>query len=282
MMFVAWVLLQAQPALPPAPPPPPPPLHGGNGPMTCPIGGEALEGWQMGSYSTYGERPDGRPYSYMPFPFPVPECPGNHLVVFDDFSEADKAALAKLIVTPAYTRLVADGETPHYRAFWLATRLGRPESQALGWLQAALWAETPGRNEGADGPNNGARRTRYAAEFVDRLRHLPADTSARDRLWLTARAANLLRQKGDFAGAEALRQDALSLVGQPGVGDGWDDYLARLAKVVARRDGSVEPIDMIPTREAASYCAEPKKFGLNEQDIRLCKAPDIVKEATES
>ena len=40
----------------------------------------------------------------------------------------------------------------------------------------------------------------------------------------------------------------------------------------------VEPIDMIPTREAASYCAEPEKVGLSEQDIRLCKAPDIVKE----
>ena len=110
------------------------------------------------------------------------------------------------------------------------------------------------------------------------MRHLPADTSSRDRLWLTARAANLLRQKGDFAGAEVLRQDALSLVGQPDVGDGWEDYLGRLAKVIARRDVSVEPIDMIPTREAASYCAEPEKVGLSEQDIRLCKAPDIVKE----
>lgn len=273
-MFVAWVLLQAQAA-----PPPVPPLHGGNMPMICPIGGEAYQGWQMGSYSTYGERPDGRPYSYMHFPFPVPECPGNHLVVFDDFSDADKAALARLIATPVYARLVADGETPHYRAFWLATRLGRPDAEALGWLQAALWAETPGRNDGPDRPDSRARRARYAATFVDRVRHLPADISARDRLWLTARAANLLRQSGDFAGADMLRQDALLLVGQPGVGAGWDRYLGQLAAVIARRDASAEPLDMIPAREAARYCAEPKKTGLNEQDIRLCKAPEIVKEA---
>ena len=58
MMIIAWALLQSQVQ---TPPPPPPPIHGGNVPMTCPIGGETFSGWQMGSYSTYGERPDGRP-----------------------------------------------------------------------------------------------------------------------------------------------------------------------------------------------------------------------------
>lgn len=273
MMFVAWALLQAQPA-----PPPLPPLHGGNVPMTCPVGGESFSGWQSGAYSTYGERPDGRPYSYLPFPFPVPECPTNHLVVFDSFSDADKAALAKLIATPAYARLVANGETPHYRAFWLATRLGRSDGDALGWLNAALWAETPGRLEGPDRPESRARRARYAAEFVQRVRQLPAETSAKDRLWLTARAANLLRQMGDFQAAEAMRRDALSLLGQPGVGDGWDWYLGKLAPVIARHDASVEPLDMIPAREAARYCEKPREAGLSAADIRLCQAPEIAKE----
>lgn len=274
-MMIAWVLILAQTA----PPPSVPPLHGGEASMTCPVGGETFSGWQAGgSYATYGERPDGRPYSYMPFPFPLAECPSNHLVVFDDFSDADKDALAKLIATPAYAKLVADGETPHYRAGWLARRLGRSEPESLRWLQAALWAETPGILEMPDTVENRTRRSRYAREFVDRVRHLPADTSAKDRLWLTARAANQLRQLGDFDGAEAVRRDAVLLVGQPGVGEGWDRYLASLAHVIARRDASAEPLDMIPVQEAASRCAKPGDVPLSRVEKRLCATPEIAAE----
>ncbi|WP_230483779.1 hypothetical protein [Sphingomonas sp. Leaf21] len=282
MLIVAWALLQAQTVPPPQqtpPPPPPPPMHGGMVPMTCPIGGERFSGWQAGSYSTYGERPDGRPYSYLHFPFPVPECPGNHLVVFDNFPDADKAALAMLIATPAYARLVAEGDTPYYRASWLSARLSRPEPVSLGWLQAALWADTPGFIDPLDSTEAGKRRARYASEFVDRVRRLPSDTSMKDRLWLTARAANQLRQMGDFAAAETMRHDAMAMLGQPGVGDGWDDYLAKLGPVIARRDASVEPLDMIPVREAAYRCAKPGKTPLSAMETRLCAKPTIAAEA---
>ncbi|MBN3538652.1 hypothetical protein, partial [Sphingomonas pseudosanguinis] len=47
-------------------------------------------------------------------------------------------------------------------------------------------------------------------------RNLPADTSAKDRLWSTARAANQLRQSGDFKDAEAMRQAAMAVIGQSG------------------------------------------------------------------
>ena len=275
MMIIAWALLQSQVQ---TPPPPPPPIHGGNVPMTCPIGGETFSGWQMGSYSTYGERPDGRPYSYMQFPFPVPECPDNHLVVFDRFSETDKAALAVLIATPVYAKLVAQKDSAHYRAAWLAARVGRPESAVLGWLQAALWAQTPGPRDGPDTPEMRARRTRYASEFVERVRHLPANISLKDRLWSTARAANQLRQMGDFAGAEAMRRDAMALLGQPGVGEGWDAYLTKLGPVIARQDASAEPLDMIPAREAAYRCAKPGDAPLSAVEVRLCTTPTIAAE----
>ncbi|WP_322962891.1 hypothetical protein [Sphingomonas fuzhouensis] len=280
MTIIAWALLQAQTGMAPAaePPPPPPPLHGGDQPMTCPVGGERFSAWRATMYSTYGERPDGRPYSYMHFPFPVPECPGNHLVVFDSFSDADKAALATLIATPDYAKLVADGEPPHYRAYWLATRLARPEGDALGWLQTALWATTPGPNDGPDNPANAARRKRYAQEFVERVRRLPADTSVSDRLWLTARAANQLRQMGDFAAAETMRQAALPLVGQPGVGKGWDDYLAKLRVVITRHDASAEPLDMIPPQQAKYRCDNPGRVPLNAVERRLCPAVTSAKD----
>lgn len=271
MTIFAWALLQAQ-TVPPAEPPPPPPLHGSGRPMTCPVGGEAFSAWQATMYSTYGERPDGRPFSYMPFPFPLPECPGNHLVVFDNFSDAEQAALATLIASPDYAKLVADGEGQHYRAFWLATRLGRPEGDALGWLHQALWATTPGANDGPDDPANAARRQRYAREFVARVHALPAETSVADRLWLTARAANQLRQLSDFAGAEAMRKAALPLVGQHGTDKNWGVYLDKLGRVIARRDASPEPLDMIPSEVAADHCHRSDSLPLSRADRRLCAA----------
>lgn len=280
-MMIAWALLQAQvPATTPTPPPPPP-MHGGDVPMTCPVGGETFSGWQMGSYSTYGERPDGRPYSYMMFPLPVAECPGNHLVVFDRFSDSDKAALAVLIATPDYAEMVARKDSGHYRAAWLAARLSRPEPQILSWIQAALWGQTPGPRDGRDTPEMQERRSRYGQAFVTRVRNLPADTSAKDRLWSTARAANQLRQSGDFKGAEAMRQAAMALIGQPGTGEGWDDYLGKLGTVIARRDASVEPLDMIPPREAAYRCAKPGDVPLSRTEVRLCATPDIAREVAD-
>ena len=40
-------------------------------------------------YSIMGRRPDEKPYSELPFPRPMPECPGNGLVMFDRFSPAE-------------------------------------------------------------------------------------------------------------------------------------------------------------------------------------------------
>lgn len=274
MMFVAWALLQVQ--APVQTPPQLPPLHGGPAAMTCPVGGESFSAWQANMFSTYGSRPDGRPYSYLPFPLPVPECPSNHLVVFDTFSDAEVAALAKLIVTPAYAKLVANDDSAYYRAFWLATQLGRPDPDALSWLEAALWAVTPGFDEGPASKDGLARQRQYAFEFVDRVRHLAPATGAQNRVWLTARAANQLRQLGDFSGAKAMLRNARSVADQPGVDEGWRVHLDKLATVIGRRDASVEPLDMIPATEAARRCTRSGRHPLKRMEKRLCAAPEIV------
>jgi hypothetical protein len=110
--------------------------------MTCPVGGETFSAWQPAMFSTYGERPDGKPYSYLPFPFPLPECPSNKLVVFDKVSTQDAENLARLIGTADYKRLIGS-ETTYYRAYWLAGKLGRPEVLRLGLLLSAIWQVTP-------------------------------------------------------------------------------------------------------------------------------------------
>ena len=139
-MILPAILMAAQAATPP----PPPPFHGGPAPMTCPVGGEAFSAWRPTMYSTYGERPDGRPYSGDAFfPFPLPECPTNRLVVFAEFGPAEVTRLAGLIATPRYREMIGR-ETPHHRASWLSARLGRPPDEWLDLLLQASWEVTPG------------------------------------------------------------------------------------------------------------------------------------------
>ena len=55
----------------------------------CPVGGEKFKYTSTGSWSTWGERPDGKPYGSWIFPSPLPECPGNKLVMYREFSPVE-------------------------------------------------------------------------------------------------------------------------------------------------------------------------------------------------
>lgn len=254
-----------------APSPPLPPLHGGPAPMTCPVGGEAFAPYRATHYSTYGQRPDGRPYSYMPMPLPIPECPTNKLVVFDDFTPAEVETLAALIAAPDYAALV-ERENAYYRGYWLAGRLQRPARTVLGLLNAAIWAEAPGRGE--PGRGDPARAARYREALVREVDRLPADTAAEDRLWLQARATNALRELGRFEEAEEMRVRTHAFASTMSDSAG-KTYLDRLAPVIARRDASVEPLDMVPELEAGRVCMDEP--GLSDFDRSVCARPEIVK-----
>lgn len=238
-----------------APPPPLPPLHGGPAPMTCPVGGENFSSFSPGAWSTYGERPDGKQYSYLPLPFPVPECPTNKLVVFSQFTAAEIEALSKIIATEEYRHLAAT-ETTYYRAYWLAGKIGRPEPEALSFLMPAIWQVTPGDMAPLPSRENLARAKRYQTLLVDRVSALPPSFSVKDRFWLTARAANTARELGRFKDASMLHRRAIELLASmPSTKAlGWDVYLAKLAQVIARRDTSIEPLDMVPPQMVSSIC----------------------------
>ena len=273
MMLLLVLLLQvAQPA-PVASPSTPPPLHGGPQQMTCPVGGERFPAWQASMYSTYGERPDGKPYSYLPFPFPVPECPGNKLIAFDKFSEAEKAALANIIVTIEYKRLI-ETDTTYYRAYWLANKLGRPKSQALGLLLSAIWQVSPGKMSEAATDKNRAQLARYQSTFVSEVRHLSPSVDAKDRIWLEARAANAARQMMHFDEAERLRKQAVKSLAGVTEKRGWDTYLATLHDVITRNDASVEPLDMIPEQQVAFTCINQRPS--NAFDRATCAKPTVA------
>lgn len=270
MRLLALLLQSAQPA---GAPPPLPPLHGAPREMACPVGGERFSPWRVSSYSTYGARPDGRPYSYLPFPLPLPECPGNRLIVFDAFSSAETAALAQLIETEAYKRLI-ESETSYYRAYWLATKLDRPRPEALHLLLSAIWQISPGEMAGDVTRESEAQLQRYQALFVREVRRPSPKAEAKERLWMEARAANAARQMGRFGEATKLRGQAEKSLGHVAEKGGWAAYLARLKVVIDRRDTSVEPLDMIPQMRAASLCAE--KPPVAAFDRAFCARPDVM------
>ena len=262
------LMLQAAANGPIPPPPEPPPLHGASVSMTCPVGGEPFSAWRVSHYSTFGARPDGKPYSYMPFPFPLPECPGNTLLVFGTFSPAEIERLTPVVASQDYQRL-RGVETPYYRAAWLATAIGRPESEALGLLLTATWEakDEPGGDPG--------RARRYQAAFAKRVAAMPDTGEAKDRGWLQARAANTFRELGDFRAAEAMRQRAIATFRGMTDPAGWDGFLGGLGPAIARGDATSEPLDLLPKSEAAMRCAgEPDH--LSAFDRGVCATPAIA------
>lgn len=244
----------------------PPPVHGGPEQMTCPIGGERFEALVTGHYSTRGARPDGRPRSYWYMPLPLPECPSNGLVIFGDFTPEQIAALTPLIASPDYRRLVAE-ESSYYRAQWLATRIGLPEREALWLLLSATWQVKSGNGPIGQPMPSPTKSRLYQQEFVARVRALPVDARDPTYIGLYARAANAERELGDYRNAAAMLTRLRAWLANPDPSR-WEDedsaprdwarFAASLARVVARRDASVDPLDMMDDIDAAWLCVDPE------------------------
>ncbi|MFZ4690364.1 MAG: hypothetical protein ACOYLS_14075 [Polymorphobacter sp.] len=243
-----------------------------------------------GSYSQWGSRPDGKPYGSWEFPNPVPECPGNRLVMYRDFTAEEAKRLKLIIASPEYRALAAD--TSYYRVAALMTALGEGDAIDRAWtlLQASWQADD-------DTP----RKAKYQREFIAATTALPkpaAPDAISTWLLMQGRAANALRELGDFTAAAALlatlETAAIDTVipaerSSPVPGStgrtvenyaeiaaakrrkGSAEYLTDLAVVVARRDADAEPIDMIPVRMAAARCS-----AAGAAAPPTCKAPDIA------
>jgi len=247
--------------------------------MTCPIGGESFEFVSPGSIVSWGERPDGKPYGS--FPTELPECPGNGLVLYKDYSPEEVAKLEPLIASDAYGAL-RKADVPFYRAYWLMTQLGVPAGARLIALQRATWSES-----------NPELRPRYLAEFAEETAKLPRKPEDVNWIGMEARAVNALRELGRFADAQA-RLDKLPLsalavtapkpedrseaAGRARARANWLTYLQSLKAVIARADSSLEPFDMLPRREWVGRCLEGK--GLSEAQQAHCTAQtSVVEEA---
>lgn len=245
--------------------------------MTCPVGGETFTYIATSSFSTFGSRPDGKPYGSWIFPTPLPECPTNRLVMYRNFLPEEIAQLTQLVQSADYVAL--HGEAPYYRAQWLATRMDAGKADYPLWiLLQASW--------GVD--DDLPRKARYQAEFVERSAAFPIDPPKVETLILRFRVANALRELGRFNEALAAL-DTISLdvptplVGDPVIDNEEDrearEYLAEqsalLREYIARRDTSSEPVRMVPESTAASICALAMATVAADVDP-FCSSPAMI------
>src|SRR5687768_13394200 len=109
--------------------------------MTCPIGGAAFKFTTTASHTTFGTRPDGKPFGSWTFPLALPECPDNGLVLYKDYTPEEVARLEPLVASEAYQALRKE-DTPYYRAYWLMRAMELvPERYLWALLQAGWEAE---------------------------------------------------------------------------------------------------------------------------------------------
>jgi hypothetical protein len=214
--------------------------------VTCPIGGEQFTYVTTASYSTFGARPDGKPFGSWRFPLDMPICPSNGLVLYREFTAEELAKLTPAIATDAYRGLAA--ETQYYRAAWLEEQLAPGTEIVAGLLLQASW-------ESDEQPT---RKARYQREMIAAEAEVRHGSETQQWFW-RARIINAWRELGEFDKASALLT-ALDLASlRPSTPPAAEQdgklnergkayylkFFTRLKAVIARRDMSAEPADMM-------------------------------------
>lgn len=251
--------------------------------MTCPIGGGSFTFTPGEPGPVIGTRPDGRPYGASAFPFPLPECPGNGLVLYKEYTPEEVAKLEPIVASEAYQAL-RTSDTSYYRAYRLMKDMGLGPEDYLWVLLQASWQ--------ADG--DPALKARYLTELVEGSAAAQARPNDLNWIGMEARSANALRELGRFDEATAridkiptASLDVRVPLGQasdPAVREAksrraWLDYLKDLRTVIALKDKSREPFDLIPKAVALDRCVKTASAGLSAGDSAFCQRESAAVQA---
>ena len=243
--------------------------------IACPIGGAEFRYSARPPGIVIGERPDGRPYGQGAFPAALPECPGNGLVLYKEYSAEEVARLEPLVASEGYRALLKD-DTQYYRAYWLMREMGEEPQRYLWALLQASW-EAEGKPE---------LRARYLGELAEASAKVPARTNDLNWIGMEARSINALRELGRFdeAAARLAKVPLASLqapmptgaaatkpaIAQARVRRGWLSFLNGLKGAIEAKDGSLEPLALLPRNVALARCID-MAAALNAGDKAFCE-----------
>jgi hypothetical protein len=231
-----------------------------------------FEAMEIGSSSSWGQRPDGRSYGTLPV-WPLLVCPKNGFVIFsDEFSSDEIALLTRAIEEPDYKAMAAS-DNAHYRAAWLARKIGRAKAFEAALLMQAGW----------DSEEDAARKRRYQAEFAEVADGLSLDESENgDHFWLALRGVNALRELGQFDRAAVRLEKIKSAATYPtdaGEKEGADYLVGGLSDLIADKNDFAEPTNLIPRDIAEVRCKSG--LALTGAELRACETPIPVEEDEE-
>lgn len=233
----------------------------------CPIGGEKFTAQEVGSNSTFGQRPDGKPYSPLPV-VPYVECPSNGFPIFQEkFSNDDIAVLTPAVASSEY-QSSRSSETQHYRVWMLQKVVGAKPGALASTLMAAAW-ETDG---------NGPRKIRYQKQFVAAVADLDRSADEEAWFWLNLRAGNALRELGQFEDAGARLDLVASNLGvledaelRPQVAA----FIDILKQLVAEGNSASEPVGAVPDDVAAFRCVI-EQSSLSPSEVTICRSESMI------
>ncbi len=246
--------------------------------FTCPVGGEKFRAAAYLTFFSYGGRPDGRSLGTMRGYVAPPECPGNRLIMYRDFSAAELERLPAILASDEYRRLVAQ-ETEFYRIAWLEHTLA-PQSADYVWhLLRATWYVD----------RDPVKKARYRERFLAVAEPMPAKAADVQSMFLRLRVLNVYRETGQFDRAlKELKALPIAEVAQglPSEEDeaarlsdadqerwGFVQEVRQMERLVLRKETSVNPIDVLPDwmAEEECYFREPKTVFETE----FCSTPKM-------
>jgi len=237
--------------------------------FVCPIGGEEFEANVVLSNTTWGQRPDGKPYSALPV-YPVTECPQNGFLLFDEnFTEEELQILEKATGTAEF-QAMRETDTQHYRVWWLKNKVQRDEASQLSSLLRAGW-ETD---------HDYDRKVKYQSQFANlALNMVRTDENAAVWFYYNLRAVNILRELGYFD--EGLKR--LDFLMKPEYlpqddqeKEGALFFADALRALLEQKNPFFEPANLVPERVAIFRCVAPKS-PLTDAENTACASEEVTK-----
>lgn len=158
---------------------------------TCPIDGHTFSYRAMMSGTQFGQRLDLKPIGPIAAPAPLPVCPKDHAVVFDEELSGEALAKQKALVATAAYAAAAKDEPSYALLARTLDALGHPAAAVgFAWLRASWQVE-----------GDAAKTTRFlTAALAGYERELASKTSA-DAFQIGLIAGEIERRLGRFDAA---------------------------------------------------------------------------------